>query len=191
MINPVELFVGLRYLRAKRRTRFVSFITLISLIGIALGVAALIVILSVMNGFEGELRSRLLSMSAHGFVTGPKGVTSDWRQLVEEVEAEEGVAAAAPIVELEGMIQYGRDLRAVIVHGVDPEYEERLSGDVINHLHVHMLVRSEHRNTGPAAPMAAEPDPKPLFAPCAKLFHIRHRLTSSCLPCGESLRPHI
>ena len=74
MINPVELFVGLRYLRAKRRTRFVSFITLISLIGIALGVAALIVILSVMNGFEGELRSRLLSMSAHGFVTGSDGV---------------------------------------------------------------------------------------------------------------------
>ena len=85
MINPVELFVGLRYLRAKRRTRFVSFITLISLIGIALGVAALIVILSVMNGFEGELRGRLLSMSAHGFVTGSGGVTRDWRQLVEEL----------------------------------------------------------------------------------------------------------
>ena len=132
MINPVELFVGLRYLRAKRRTRFVSFITLISLIGIALGVAALIVILSVMNGFEGELRSRLLSMSAHGFVTGRSGVTSDWRQLVTEVEAEEGVAAAAPIVELEGMIQSGRDLRAVIVHGVDPDYEDRLSGGVVN-----------------------------------------------------------
>ena len=94
MGNRFELFVALRYLRAKRRTRFVSFITLISLIGIALGVAALIVILSVMNGFEGELRGRLLSMSAHGFVTGNDGVTSDWRQLVTEVEAEEGVAAA-------------------------------------------------------------------------------------------------
>ena len=70
MLNPVELFVGMRYLRAKRRTRFVSFITLISLVGIALGVAALIVILSVMNGFEGELRKRLLSMSAHGTISG-------------------------------------------------------------------------------------------------------------------------
>ena len=128
MINPVELFVGLRYLRAKRRTRFVSFITLISLLGVALGVAALIVILSVMNGFEGELRTRLLSMSAHGFVTGNSGVTSDWRQLVNDVEAEDGVAAAAPVVEIEGMIQSGRDLRAVIVHGVDPDYEDRLSG---------------------------------------------------------------
>jgi lipoprotein-releasing system permease protein len=132
MINPVELFVGLRYLRAKRRTRFVSFITLISLIGIALGVAALIVILSVMNGFEGELRGRLLSMSAHGLVTGRDGVTTDWRQLTEDVEAEGGVAAAAPVVELEGMIQSGRDLRAVIVHGIDPDYEARLSGDVFN-----------------------------------------------------------
>jgi lipoprotein-releasing system permease protein len=132
MINPVELFVGLRYLRAKRRTRFVSFITLISLLGIALGVAALIVILSVMNGFEGELRSRLLSMSAHGFVTGSDGRTHDWRQLVTDVEADEGVAAAAPVVELEGMIQSGRELRAVVVNGVDPEYEERLSGDIFN-----------------------------------------------------------
>ncbi len=79
MLNPVELFVGLRYLRAKRRTRFVSFITLISLLGIALGVAALIVILSVMNGFEGELRNRLLSMSAHGTVSGSDGPILEWR----------------------------------------------------------------------------------------------------------------
>jgi lipoprotein-releasing system permease protein len=132
MINPVELFVGLRYLRAKRRTRFVSFITLISLIGIALGVAALIVILSVMNGFEGELRGRLLSMSAHGYVTGPDRVTRDWRELVADVAAEPGVAAAAPFVQLEGMIQSGRDLQAVLVHGVDPAFEAALSGDMIN-----------------------------------------------------------
>ena len=132
MINPVELFVGLRYLRAKRRTRFVSFITLISLLGIALGVAALIVILSVMNGFEGELRGRLLSMSAHGFVTGTDGRTHDWRQMVDDVKAEQGVAVAAPIVELEGMIQSGRDLQAVLIHGIDPQYEQQFSGDVIN-----------------------------------------------------------
>jgi len=132
MINPVELFVGLRYLRAKRRTRFVSFITLISLLGIALGVAALIVILSVMNGFEGELRTRLLSMSTHGYVTGANRITQDWRSLVAEVAAEPGVAAAAPFVQMEGMIQSGRDLRAVLVHGIDPELENALSGDIIN-----------------------------------------------------------
>jgi lipoprotein-releasing system permease protein len=132
MLNPVELFVGLRYLRAKRRTRFVSFITLISLIGISLGVAALIVILSVMNGFEGELRNRLLSMSAHGSVAAADGTTEDWEMLVERVEAEPGVQAAAPFVQMEGMIQSGRDLVAVMVHGVKPGHEKRLSGDMIN-----------------------------------------------------------
>jgi lipoprotein-releasing system permease protein len=134
MINPVELFVGLRYLRAKRRTGFVSFITLISLLGIALGVAALIVILSVMNGFEGELRDRLLSMSAHGYVTGPQRITEDWRTLRDRVEQQPGVAAAAPIVEMEGMIQSGRDLEPVLVHGVDPLYEQAMSGELINFL---------------------------------------------------------
>ena len=132
MINPVELFVGLRYLRAKRRTRFVSFITMISLLGIALGVAALIVILSVMNGFEGELRGRLLSMSAHGRVTGASGVTQDWQRLIDEVSSEPGVTAAAPFVEMEGMIQSGPELYAVLVHGVDPVFEKPLSGEMIN-----------------------------------------------------------
>ena len=132
MINPVELFVGLRYLRAKRRTRFVSFITLISLLGISLGVAALIVILSVMNGFEGELRSRLLSISAHGSVTGEGGVTRNWQGLVADISAEPGVVAAAPLVQMEGMIQSRGDLFAVMVHGVNPAYESVLSGDMIN-----------------------------------------------------------
>lgn len=134
MISSVELFVGLRYLRAKRRTRFVSFITLISLLGIALGVAALIVILSVMNGFEGELRSRLLSMSAHGYVTGSRQITADWRSLVDDIIAEPGIEAAAPFVEMEGMIQSGRALEAVLVHGVDPDLEQQLSGAPTNML---------------------------------------------------------
>lgn len=132
MINPVELFVGLRYLRAKRRTRFVSFITLISLLGISLGVAALIVILSVMNGFEGDIRDRLLSMSAHGFVTGPADRVEDWRALVDEVNSEPGIAATAPLVNMEGMIQSGQELEAVIVHGIDPESEEHLARGSIN-----------------------------------------------------------
>jgi len=132
MIQAHELFIGLRYLRAKRRTRFVSFITLISLLGIALGVAALIVILSVMNGFEGELRNRLLSMSAHGSVTGTAGVTLDWRSLLDEVNAEPGIVAAAPLVTMEGMIRSGRDLRAVMINGIDPKFEEQLSGHLMN-----------------------------------------------------------
>jgi len=110
----------------------VSFITMISLLGIALGVAALIVILSVMNGFEGELRGRLLSMSAHGRVTGASGVTQDWQRLIDEVSSEPGVTAAAPFVEMEGMIQSGPELYAVLVHGVDPVFEKPLSGEMIN-----------------------------------------------------------
>ena len=132
MLNPVELFIGLRYLRAKRRTRFVSFITLISLMGISLGVAALIVILSVMNGFEGELRNRLLSMSAHGSVAAADGSTERWESLLEQVTAEPGVKAAAPFIQMEGMIQSGRNLVAVLVNGVEPGYEQKLSGELIN-----------------------------------------------------------
>jgi len=132
MISAVELFVGLRYLRAKRRTRFVSFITQISLLGIAVGVAALIVILSVMNGFEGELRERLLSMTAHGHVTGDDGSLRDWNQVQDQIEAESGVIAAAPMIEMEGMIRTGRSLNGVIVHGVVPEAEKSVSGRTVN-----------------------------------------------------------
>lgn len=132
MIKAHELFVGLRYLRAKRRTRFVSFITFISLAGIALGVAALIVILSVMNGFEAELRSRLLSMSAHGSVAYAGGPVGDWRGLAGEVGAEPGVVAAAPVVHMEGMLQSGGELKAVLIQGIDPAAELALSGNSIN-----------------------------------------------------------
>lgn len=132
MIDPVELFLGLRYLRAKRRTRFVSFITSISLAGIALGVAALIVILSVMNGFEGELRDRLVSMTAHGKLTASGGRVEDWHALRDEILAEPGVAAAAPYVEMEGMIRSGRTLQAVFVGGVVPRLEANVSGNTIN-----------------------------------------------------------
>ncbi len=132
MLAPVELFIGLRYLRAKRRTRFVSFITLISLLGITLGVAALIVILSVMNGFEGELRERLLSMSAHGSVGAESGRVEDWAELAERIEADPGVAAAAPLVQLEGMLQGDRGLTAVLINGIDPASETRLADGMLN-----------------------------------------------------------
>lgn len=126
-VSPVESFIGFRYLKARQRTRFVSFITLISLAGIALGVAALIVILSVMNGFEAELRTRLLSMTAHGYVTGKDGRVADWKVLQARVADTPGVAAAAPVVELEGMIRTGRSLTPVLVNGVLPEYQRELS----------------------------------------------------------------
>ena len=132
MIKPVELFVGLRYLRAKRRTRFVSFITGVSMLGIAVGVAALIVILSVMNGFEGELRDRLLSMSAHGTTSTEAGSVDDFTNVIERIESDPRVKAAAPLVSLEGMIQSGRELQGVLIQGVEPAAERRLSGELIN-----------------------------------------------------------
>jgi lipoprotein-releasing system permease protein len=134
MIRAVELFIGFRYLRARRSTRFVSFITLISLAGVALGVAALIVILSVMNGFEAELRGRLLSMSAHGYVTGSDGRLDDWRAVQAAVTGMPGVRAAAPVVEMEGMIRTGRVLTAVLVNGLIPELEREVSGEMVEFL---------------------------------------------------------
>jgi lipoprotein-releasing system permease protein len=134
MLNPVEFFVGLRYLRAKRRTKFVSFITFISMAGIALGVAALIVILSVMNGFEGELRDRLLSMTAHGFVTGEDRRLDNWQDVQEQITARDDIIASAPLIEMEGMIRTGRSLTGVLVNGVLPEYEQDVSGRTINFL---------------------------------------------------------
>jgi lipoprotein-releasing system permease protein len=134
MLNPVEFFVGLRYLRAKRRTRFVSFITFISMAGIALGVAALIVILSVMNGFEGELRDRLLSMTAHGYVTVDNRRLENWQKVQREIAARDDVLASAPLIEMEGMIRTGRSLTGVVVNGVLPEYEQDVSGRTINFL---------------------------------------------------------
>ena len=134
MVNPVEFFVGLRYLRAKRRTKFVSFITFISLIGIALGVAALIVILSVMNGFESELRDRLLSMTAHGYITGTERRVDDWPDVHKQISETEGIVAAAPLIEMEGMIRTGRALKGVMLNGIDPDLEQGVSGKTINFL---------------------------------------------------------
>lgn len=131
MVSAVELFIGFRYLRARRSTKYVSFITGISLAGVALGVAALIVILSVMNGFEAELRGRLLSMSAHGYVTGSAGRLAEWPSVRARIEAEEGVLGAAPVVEMEGMIRSGRLLTPVMVNGVDPELERTVSGNTV------------------------------------------------------------
>ncbi|MCB1845334.1 MAG: ABC transporter permease, partial [Halioglobus sp.] len=122
----------MRYLRAKRRTRFVSFITLVSLAGIAWGVAALIVILSVMNGFESELRSRLLSMTAHGYIAAEEGPLQDWQRIRRQILDQTGVLAAAPVVQLEGMIRTGTELKPVQIDGVDPEAEQSVAGRTIN-----------------------------------------------------------
>jgi lipoprotein-releasing system permease protein len=92
----------------------------------------LITILSVMNGFEGELRERLLSMTAHGYVTGDDGTLRDWRQVQQNIEAENGVIAVAPLIAMEGLIRTGRSLHGVLVHGILPEAEKLVSGRTVN-----------------------------------------------------------
>ncbi|MCZ6911626.1 MAG: lipoprotein-releasing ABC transporter permease subunit [Proteobacteria bacterium] len=124
MFQPLEIFIGLRYLRTRQQNRFVSFITLASLIGVALGVAALIVVLSVMNGFENELRGRLLSMTSHATVAAARGGMTDWRELMASAQRQENVVGAAPYVQLQGMLANGSNLNGVLVRGINPQLEK-------------------------------------------------------------------
>jgi len=127
MFYPLEAFVGFRYLRARRRSHFVSFISFASSLGIALGVAALIVVLSVMNGFEGELRGRLLSMTSHATVSSSAGRLVSWSELAERAMHSPGVEGAAPFVALDSMLSHGRDLSAARLRGILPGREESVS----------------------------------------------------------------
>lgn len=96
MFKPLSIFIGLRYTRAKRRDHFISFISLTSMLGVALGVAALITVLSVMNGFEKELRGRILGMTSHAFITGADGTLKDWQQLQSTIGDFPHVVDSAP-----------------------------------------------------------------------------------------------
>src|SRR5262245_63439854 len=107
MFHPLPLFVGLRYVRTRRRGFFVSFISWVSMLGICLGVAALITVISVMNGFERELRTRLLSLASHATLSAAPERLRDWPQLAARARTVPGVAGAAPFVELQGMIGNG------------------------------------------------------------------------------------
>ncbi|MFB3064854.1 MAG: ABC transporter permease, partial [Gammaproteobacteria bacterium] len=120
----MEIFIGLRYLRTRQQNSFVSFITLASLIGVALGVAALIVVLSIMNGFENELRGRLLSMTSHATVAAARGGISDWRELIARAQQQENVVGAAPYVQLQGMLANGPKLNGALVRGINPLLEK-------------------------------------------------------------------
>src|ERR1043165_82906 len=106
-MRPFELFVGLRYTRAKRRTHFISFISFISMIGIALGIWALITVMSVMNGFEKEIRGRILGAAAHIQVLGPETGIADWEQVAATARQHPDVVGAAPFVQAQGLLSTG------------------------------------------------------------------------------------
>ena len=125
--------VGLRYTRAKRRNRFISFISLISMVGIALGVAVLIVVLSVMNGFQTEVRTRILGVASHLQLSGPSGTLRDWASVARSASAHPRVLAAAPFVQAQGMLSSERGARGVAVRGVLPGAENQVA-DFAQHM---------------------------------------------------------
>lgn len=133
MFHPVPVYVGLRYVVSRRQGFFVSFISWISMLGICVGVAALIAIISVMNGLEGEIRKGLLSVASHATLMAHDGSPKDWREIAARIRAERDVVGVAPYIELQGMIGRGDDMRPALIRGIDPQIEPEVS-EVTKHL---------------------------------------------------------
>ena len=127
MLTPYELFVGLRYTRANRRNQMTTFISVISILGIALGVAALIVVLSVMNGFQKELRARILGVASHVQITGIGSGLGDWEAVARQAAQNEEVVAAAPYIMAQGLISNRQTVQGSIVRGILPADEDKVA----------------------------------------------------------------
>ncbi len=127
MFKPLSVYIGLRYVRAKRRNHFISFISLISIVGIALGVWALITVLSVMNGFEKELRERILGMASHATIEGIYEPLKDWKIVAKAAHEHKRVKGAAPYVQGEAMLSNGRKSKGILVRGISPDEESTVS----------------------------------------------------------------
>ena len=121
-----ELLVGLRYTRAKRRNHFISFISIASMLGIAVGVWALIVVLSVMNGFQKEVRARILGVVSHVQISGADNRLDHWQEVARDAAANSEVIAAAPFVNGQGLLTFGSSVRGVVVRGIDPPLERNV-----------------------------------------------------------------
>lgn len=127
ILQPYELFIGLRYTRAKRRNHFISFISMISMLGMGLGVMALIVVLSVMNGFQKEIRARMLGASPHLEVVADGGQLHDWQPILGKVAQHPQISAAAPYIAGQGMLSFGQSVQGVMVRGIDPAREAAIT----------------------------------------------------------------
>jgi lipoprotein releasing system, transmembrane protein, LolC/E family len=127
MFRPFEAFIGLRYVRAKRRNHFISFISMTSMTGVALGVMALITVLSVMNGFEKELTDRILGMASHASVMDRGNGMKDWKKIAELVKQNPAVLGVAPYFQAEGMLVYSGNTNGTIITGILPEEEPKVS----------------------------------------------------------------
>lgn len=138
MFHPLALFVGLRYTRSRRRNHFISFISLISTLGIALGVVVLITVLSVMNGFHKEVRERILGMASHGDVQALDGRMVDWPEAMRLARQHPRVLGAAPYIEGQAMLSHRREVTGALLRGVDPAMEPEVV-DVASHMVVGAL----------------------------------------------------
>jgi lipoprotein-releasing system permease protein len=127
MFRPLSFYIGLRYTAAKRRNHFISFISLTSMLGLMLGVAVLIIVLSVMNGFDRELKQRILGMVPHATIQGASGPLEDWEEIDRRVQEHPRVLAAAPFIQGQGMVTGGGDVRGVMFSGIVPEQEATVS----------------------------------------------------------------
>jgi len=127
MFKPVELFVGLRYTRSKRRNLVISLISFISIFTITIGVMALIIVMSVFNGFEKEVRDRILDMISHMTVSSIDGKLYNWEKVANKVKTHPQVIAAAPYIEGEGMLIYAQNVHGVMIRGIDPKLEASVS----------------------------------------------------------------
>jgi lipoprotein-releasing system permease protein len=127
MFGSLSLFIGIRFSRAKKRNKLVSFISLSSTIGIAFGVAVIIIGLSAMNGFEYELKQRVLSVIPHGEFEGVRSPISNWSSVQKQIETDSRVIATAPYVSITALAEKGLQLKALSVRGVDVGYESKVS----------------------------------------------------------------
>jgi len=126
-VSPYELFIGLRYTRAKKRNHFISFISLISLLGITLGMTALITVMSVMNGFQKEVRARILGVASHVQISGFDNRLTDWEFTAAEASRHPDVIAAAPFVSAQAMVSYDQVVHGAIVRGILPDKENTVA----------------------------------------------------------------
>jgi len=126
-VSPYELFIGLRYTRAKKRNHFISFISLISLFGITLGMTALITVMSVMNGFQKEVRARILGVASHVQISGFDNQLKDWEFTATEASKHPDVVAAAPFVSAQAMVSYDQVVHGAIVRGILPDQENTVA----------------------------------------------------------------
>jgi len=127
MFKPLSIFIGLRYTAAKRNNHFISFISLASMLGLMLGVAALIIVLSVMNGFDRELKQRILGMVPHASISGYGQSIEQWPQMVEKLESSPQVLAAAPFIQAQAMLTSRGVVRGALINGIDPQTETKVS----------------------------------------------------------------